>query len=358
MPILLPLSLAMLGSISAQPSTSPPNSTAQPVPVTTPRQDADPARLADAEAHYPTEVTAKTLADPKALAALQASGKVLFSDGFESADALKAAFEVLGLPEGRVKLTSRSKYAHSGSAALQLTAPANGGKSIGAGPTYWFGAAKDGGGQDRVYLRYYLKFADDYDQGNLNHTGASLAAVASSNMWEGMGNAGIRPKGNDRFTVGFEPWRDWGRHEPPGVMHLYTYWMDMRRDRDGHFWGNMFIPEPADRINPKRGEWHCYEQMIKANTPGQADGELAAWIDGKLYTHFTGFRWRTTPDVKLKRFSLSIYVHQSTRDNVVWYDDVVLSTGYVGTIPPPTTPESPAGKPTAAPTVEKPRERP
>ncbi|MGH7131986.1 MAG: hypothetical protein ACREJO_08590 [Phycisphaerales bacterium] len=352
--IVIPLVLATLMASSAQPPASPPPASAPAAPVNTPTDDANPARIADAEAHYPIDVTAKTLASPKALATLQSPGKVLFSDGFESADALKAAFEVLGLPEGRVKLTSRIKYAHSGSGALQLTAPANNGKSIGAGPTYWFGAEKDGGGQNRVYLRYYLKFADDYDQGNLNHTGASLAAVTGNNMWEGMGAAGIRPKGNDRFTVGFEPWRDWGRHEPPGVMHLYTYWMDMRRDRDGHFWGNMFIPEPAGRINPKRGEWRCYEQMIKANTPGQADGELAAWIDGKLYGHFTGFRWRTTPAVKLKRFSLSVYMHQSNRDNIVWYDDVVLSTGYVGSV----AASAPAVQQPSAPTNEKPREHP
>ena len=72
------------------------------------------------------------------------------------------------------------------------------------------------------------------------------------------------------------------------------------------------------------------EQMIKANTPGKADGELAAWIDGKLYIHYTGFRWRTTDRVKLKRFNIGVYIHQCTQDNTVWYDDVALSTGYIG----------------------------
>jgi hypothetical protein len=111
------------------------SASAQPVPTA----DDDPARIADAEAHYPKLVTDATLASPQALAALETSGKVLFADGFESPDALKSYFEVLGLPEGRVKLTTEPTLAHSGAVALELIAPANGGRSIGAGPCYWFG---------------------------------------------------------------------------------------------------------------------------------------------------------------------------------------------------------------------------
>jgi len=92
----------------------------------------------------------------------------------------------------------------------------------------------------------------------------------------------------------------------------------------------MLGPDKADRIVPKRGDWVCLEHMIKVNTIGKADGELAAWIDGKLYFHYRGFRWRKTERLTIKRFTLDIYVHKAQRRNVVWYDDVVLSTGYVG----------------------------
>ena len=74
--------------------------------------------------------------------------------------------------------------------------------------------------------------------------------------------------------------------------------------------------------------------MIQVNDVGQANGELAAWIDGKLYIHYKSFRWRTSADVKLKRFDIGVYVHQAAKDNTVWYDDVVLSTGYVGLVKP------------------------
>ncbi len=280
----------------------------------------------DASGPYPRLVTAETLANPQRLAALQSPGKILLNDGFESPESLKNYFEIRGLKEGRARLTEDPKLAHSGRGAIELTAVARNGRESGAGATGWLGAE----GFDRVSLRCYIRFAADYDQGNLNHVGGGLAAVAGSNRWEGMGSAGIRPRGDDRFTCRFEPWRDWGRLSPPGYMFLYTYWMDMRRDPDGHYWGNMLGPEPADRIVLQRGRWYCLEHMIQANDPGQANGELAAWIDGKLYIHYTGMRWRSDAKVKIKRFGIDLYVHRAERDNTVWYDDLILSTGYVG----------------------------
>jgi hypothetical protein len=70
--------------------------------------------------------------------------------------------------------------------------------------------------------------------------------------------------------------------------------------------------------------------MIQTNEPGKANGELAAWIDGKLYIHYTGIRWRSDEAVRIKRAEIGVYIHQAEKDNTVWYDDVVISTGYIG----------------------------
>jgi hypothetical protein len=71
--------------------------------------------------------------------------------------------------------------------------------------------------------------------------------------------------------------------------------------------------------------------MVRRNRPNEFDGELATWIDGKLYMHWTGLRLCSSADVLLKRFGLDVYVHQAHKDNRVWFDDVALSTGYIGT---------------------------
>ena len=277
---------------------------------------------------YPVLVTAQTRANPQALSDLEKPGKVIFRDGFESPASLKSYFEIRGLKDGRAKLAAEGDLARSGSGAIQFTAPANEGKESGAGASFWFGPR----GYDRIYLRRYIKFAADYDQGNLNHVGGGLAGVAGSNKWSGMGKAGIRPKGDDRFSSSFEPWRNWRRYPAPGFMFLYTYWMDMKRDRDGHYWGNNLCPADSERIVLRRNKWYCLEHMIQVNEVGHANGELAAWIDGKLYIHYRGFRWRSDNDVRLKRFNIGVYVHHATQDNTVWYDDVVLSTGYIGPV--------------------------
>ena len=277
-----------------------------------------------AEPPAPRLVTAQTLADPAALATLQAPGTILFRDDFEADKALEAYFEVRGRREGHARVTDET--AHRGKRSLALTAPARDGGESGAGATAWLGDE----GHDHVHLRVYLRFDGEYDQGNLNHTGGSLAAVAGKQRWAGMGMAGQRPRGDDRFHSRFETWRDWGKSPAPGYLFLYTYWMEMKRDRDGNYWGNLLGPEPERRFVPERGRWHCLEHMIRANDPEESNGELAAWIDGKLYVHYTGIRWRSTPAVRIKRLDLGLYIHQATRANSVWYDDVIASTGYIG----------------------------
>jgi hypothetical protein len=288
-----------------------------------PQQEAEEARP------YPRLVTAETKADPEALAALEKPGTVLFADDFESPDSLKKYFEIRGAREGLARLVTDPALARRGRGAFQVTAPANDGKSSGSGASLWFSPE----GRDRVYLRRYVRFAPDYDPGHLQHVGGGLAGVAGTDKWFGMGKAGLRPAGDDHFSSSFEPWRDWSRHPPPGAMFLYTYWMDMKRDRDGHFWGNLLGPADEDRVLLERGRWTCFEHMIQVNhvnRVGEADGELAAWIDGRLAIHYRGFRWRSSEAVKLKRADLGVYVHRAVRDNTVWYDDVVVSTGYVG----------------------------
>ena len=83
---------------------------------------------------------------------------------------------------------------------------------------------------------------------------------------------------------------------------------------------------------PKRGAWQCVELRVQNNRVGERDGELAVWLDGALYLHCKGIRWRRHDAVRIKRVGLLCYVHEARRDNTIWYDDVVVSTGYVGPV--------------------------
>jgi len=81
---------------------------------------------------------------------------------------------------------------------------------------------------------------------------------------------------------------------------------------------------------------HSGHGAIRLTSPardGKSSGAGAVgWLGPKGYDqlYYRGFRWRATERLRIKRFTIDIYVHKAQRNNVVWYDDVVLSTGYVG----------------------------
>jgi hypothetical protein len=269
------------------------------------------------------DVTEQTLADAAALKTLETAGKVFLVEDFESAKWSDRFFDLHGFKEGRLTLET-DKTLRRGKSSLR--AALNKGKGATASMCYWFTP-----GYDKVHFRWYCRFDKGFDQGNLMHF-SGLAGVSGNNRYAGMGKAGIRPTGFDRFTSRFEPWRAWGKNAAPGAMNFYSYFPTMKEDpkMKGKFWGNQFFP--ARRLIPERGEWHCFEIMIKANDPGKSNGEQAAWIDGKLYGYFTGIVWRKTEKVRIKRMNLGVYIHDNPKQNVVHFDDVALSTGYIGPI--------------------------
>jgi len=238
---------------------------------------------------------------------------VIFADNFES-DAITW--------DGDVKHPIRAKEkgrAHSGRYSYRMTAQR--GKAAGApGLVKWFDP-----GFDQVYARWYAMWAEDYDQGDLNHVGGNL--VGMNDHWL-LGVSGRKPDGTDMFSTGLEPWRDWKRNPPPGELMFYTYYPEMTRDPDGNYWGNSFRPKRKFLVD--RGRWYCLEMMVKVNHPEKADGEQAFWVDGKLVGHFTGIKWRTVDTLKVNGFWLMLYIHDNPQPNTVWYDDVVLARSYIG----------------------------
>ncbi len=219
----------------------------------------------------------------------------------------------------------RPEFVHSGKISFRLTATDRGGEENGSNIFYYFMP-----GEDKCHFRWYAKFAGDFDQGNLMHW-VLFGGNRIDNQWSVFGKpdvAGKRPDGTDFFVTNLDTWRGWGKFPPPGRLCFYSYFPEMKIDKDGHYWGNMFAPE--EPFVPERGRWYCYEVMIKLNTPGEHDGEQVFWVDGKEMFRQTGIRWRDTLDLKLNMLMLEVYVHQSKKDNTCWFDDIVISREYIG----------------------------
>jgi hypothetical protein len=232
-------------------------------------------------------------------------------------------------------------------------------------------------GYDRLFLRFYVKFAKDY---GFDHHFCSLSGEYNPPPYP-VGRAGLRPE--NTWGTGIEPTTSspqtypWKEFAPPGIWHFYTYWPEMRswQHDDGtgdSFFGNDF--EPVQPVVAPRDKWICVEIMVKMNaTPETTDGEQAMWIDGKLVGRFgpgtpgywhrdtfhnqggkakpwEGFRWRHDPRVNVNKVKLENYVSDSafekseayakahpdflinTKQATVWFANVVVSKEYVGPI--------------------------
>jgi len=269
---------------------------------------------------------------------------VVFADGFEATDTGR-------LPDGYRKggntkwdntwggclIMEQAENVHSGRKAVQMTIVRPGsGEAGGLSVEKHFE-----GGFDTLFLRYYAKFEKDtelYHGGA--HNGAGIEARAP-----GVPQTcpGVRPDGTNKFGVLLDTWRPQPEIPSPGHLVTYVYHMDQ-----GSRWGDQFFPSgiviPPDRqlfgeqfvsrpdFIPERDRWYCYELMVKANTPGERDGRIAIWVDGKLVGDFPNLRFRTVASLKADRIGLGMYTdnRRVRRDVTMWYDDVVAATSYIG----------------------------
>ena len=94
--------------------------------------------------------------------------------------------------------------------------------------------------------------------------------------------------------------------------------------------GKYFVPRPD--VLPERDRWYCREIMLKSNTPGQRDGRLAFWVDGKLAGDFPNMRMRDVDWLKPNQINLGLYIPGSRGQApcVLWQDDLVVATSYIG----------------------------
>lgn len=268
---------------------------------------------------------------------------VLLASGFEN------GFEGWSL-NARDRQTSSlvrdPELAHSGTTCCQSVAIRN--KTTGGNVTRFFRE-----GVDQVYLRFYCRFHKD---AVMPHHFVKIRAIRPGVRTR----AGRRPPGDGAFWTGIEPVgnRTW---------QFYTYWHKMRSFRaqpsetGDDYYGNRFAMGGQTPL--ERDRWICVEAMLKANTVGQSDGEQAFWIDGKLIgwwkpgspegaykgtrfvtpappgtdpKPFEGFDFRSDPAVKINQVALQWYVTErygargESDRNIVYFDDVVIATDYIG----------------------------
>lgn len=244
---------------------------------------------------------------------LRLPGQLIFIDTFESGQ-LEDRWTLSN--SNSFKFSYNPQNVHLGMRSMEVVALP--GKEAGGMARIFFMP-----GYDKVHVRWYCKFDSDFDQGDLMHLN-KLVALKDKQA----STANRRPNGFDFFRTTLDPWRDWGRNPPPGEMVLGSYFPLMKSSGDGKYYANVFKPEKKVLI--ERGEWYCMEIMLKANDAGLNNGEQAFWINGELIGHFKNIIWRFTSDLKINSFQIGLYIHDNKKINRIWYDDVIISTGFIG----------------------------
>jgi hypothetical protein len=332
-----------------------------------------------ATGNHPASATAAEIPGNLGIAArypgdegIAADPAVVFSDNFERSavsDLASRWTSILNPDYSVLKMVEDSTAPTPGKRCLQMTAT----KGHDTGGHLWKLLDE---GQERLYARFYVKFAPDAPY---VHHFVHMGGHYNSPPYP-VGGAGSRPDGTISFSTSMDLI---GREvaDPPGAWSFYSYWCEMHSwqtesgESDGRpnpYYGNLF--GPVEPLQAKRGEWQCVEIMIKLNDPEMTDGEEAFWVDGKLVERygpgtitgtwfrdmfrrtgifntdpkpFEGFRWRSDERVKINTFWLQYYLAHvfendySPADTTIPYNDqvarvcfdnVVLATEYIGPV--------------------------
>ena len=172
---------------------------------------------------------------------------------------------------------------------------------------------------EEAYFRYYLRFADDWTP----RRGGKLPGFGGTYGRAGWGGRPV--DGTDGWSARglFEGQKD-GR-TPIG---FYCYHMDMKG-----VYGSNWVWDRDGLGFLENNRWYCIEQDVKLNTPGQADGVLQGWVDGRLAFEKTDVRFRAVDTLKIEAVWINVYLGgtwTAERDHHLYLDEIVISKQPIG----------------------------
>ena len=159
---------------------------------------------------------------------------VLFAEDFEgvTVDDLRKRWSEASNKDGKViSLVPDAPATGAGKSSVQMTARV---KENTGGHLY----RKLPRGVDTAFARVYVKFPKD--AGYIHHF-IHFGGYNPATNWP-QGGAGSRPRGDERMTVGIEPYGFSGRFDPPGAWNFYPYWHEMKASVGNRYWGNSIAP--------------------------------------------------------------------------------------------------------------------
>jgi hypothetical protein len=281
---------------------------------------------------------------------------VLWAENFEegSVSGVTSRYSDSNNPAG-MSLTTDVPAKSGGKASIKLT---SGG--TGAGATDFF--KNFGTGVDEMYVRYYAKYQGG---GQWHHTSVWAGGYNPPMNWANP-QAGLKPNGDERFSIAFEPVTTGNNVQ----LDFYNYWMGMHSWMDTPsgttaYYGNSFLQD--SNVKALDSTWVCVELHLKLNPDGSSatGGELGVWLNDASLQQFTSsapkgywmkdkfcpenttnstctsyrsastplvpldLRYRSTTALKLNYIWVQNYITDAPAASV-WFDDLVVAKRRIG----------------------------
>lgn len=249
---------------------------------------------------------------------------VLLADGFESAG-WRSNWTDISLTStiDRIERDDALRFAPLAGHAVRVTIP----KKYNQGMDMSY-ALRDRSGiePEAIYMRYYLRFADDWDPGE---DGGKLPGPSGTYGKAGWGGRKADP------TQGWSMRGQFHRAMSPqnpfsGRVAIGTYAYHAGGD---DLWGDHWDWMRDGLGLLERNRWYCIEQYFRVNTLGKRDGVMRAWIDGKLAFEKTDVRVRDVDTLRIEKIWMNVYyggTAPAPRDLRVFIDNVVIAKRYIG----------------------------
>ncbi|HLP41951.1 MAG TPA: hypothetical protein VK465_10620 [Fibrobacteria bacterium] len=129
--------------------------------------------------------------------------------------------------------------------------------------------------------------------------------------------------------------------DEPGMNHCGptdSKWLALSYNGGPVDWGSV-----EGRFTPVRGRWYLVETEIKLNTPGASDGEVRAWVDGKVILEKRGMDLTGEVASPINSVLFGGWYSNSAagrnpcpdpvRPSLRYIDDPAIATSYIGPVP-------------------------
>ncbi|MES2046933.1 MAG: DNRLRE domain-containing protein [Pseudomonadota bacterium] len=219
---------------------------------------------------------------------------VVYATGFDDKNWIASWHEFIG----HFKIVdSADHFSPLSGSALQVRLEK--GDNNGAGGNLMFKKLL-GSEPEQMYVRYYLRLGNNWRP---RIDGGKLPGFAGT---YGKGGWGGRPNdGRSGWSARGAFLKQIAEGNPlAGRTPIGSYVYENGKSND---FGAVFAWSEGEGAYLENNRWYCIEQYLRLNTPGQSDGVLQAWLDGKLVLNRNNLNLRLVPELKIEKFWISIY---------------------------------------------------